>query len=92
MHQNPLVVQWLGLHASIAGATGWIPGRRTKIPYAAWCGQKKSGRSCRRGMTLPGGECRRGFEEEAQETSTFKCQEEKPVRRVRSCAANQYWW
>ena len=33
--------QWLGLRASSAGGTGLIPGRGTKIPYAAWCDQKK---------------------------------------------------
>ena len=35
-----LVVQWLRLCASIARGTGSIPGQGTKIPYAAWCGQK----------------------------------------------------
>ena len=34
---NSLVVQWLGLHASTAGAPGSIPGQGTKIPQAtAW--------------------------------------------------------
>ena len=36
-----LEVQWLRLHASTAGDTGSIPGHGTKIPHAAWCGQKK---------------------------------------------------
>ena len=36
-----LVVQWLRLHASIAGGTGSIPGRGTKILHAMWYGQKK---------------------------------------------------
>ena len=35
-----LVVQWLRLHAANAGGTGSIPGGGTKIPHAAWCGQK----------------------------------------------------
>ena len=34
-----LVVQWLRLRASTAGGTGSIPGRGTKIPNAARCGQ-----------------------------------------------------
>ena len=38
---NPLVVQWLGLHASTAGGPGLIPGQGNKIPQARWCGQKK---------------------------------------------------
>ena len=36
------VVQWLRLHASTSGGMGSIPGLGTKIPHAAWCGQKKS--------------------------------------------------
>ena len=36
-----LVVQWLRLRASDAGGVGSIPGRRTKIPHAVRCGQKK---------------------------------------------------
>ena len=36
-----LVVQWLSLHASTAGGTGWIPVWGTKIPHAAWCSQKQ---------------------------------------------------
>ena len=47
--QNPrrgtsLAVQWLRLHAPSAGSTGSVPGRGTKIPHAAWCGQKKTWR------------------------------------------------
>ena len=38
---NSLVVHWLGLHASIAGGMGLIPGRGTKILQSAWHGQKK---------------------------------------------------
>ena len=38
---NSLVVQWLGLLASASGVTGSIPGWGTKIPQAAWHGQKK---------------------------------------------------
>ena len=34
------VVQWLRLHPSTAGGTDSIPGRGTKIPHAAWPGQK----------------------------------------------------
>ena len=30
-----LVVQWLRLHASMAGGVGSIPGQGTKIPHAA---------------------------------------------------------
>ena len=37
-----LVVQWLGIHTSIAGSTGSIPGQGTKIPHALWCSQKIS--------------------------------------------------
>ena len=36
-----MVVQWLGLHAFTAEDAGSIPGRGTKIPQAAQCGQKK---------------------------------------------------
>ena len=35
-----LAVQWLRLRDSSAGGTGSIPGWGTKIPRAAWCGQK----------------------------------------------------
>ena len=35
-----LAVQWLGLHASNAGSVGSIPVPGTKIPHAAWHGQK----------------------------------------------------
>ena len=34
------MVECLGLHASNAGSVGSIPGWGTKIPHAAWCGQK----------------------------------------------------
>lgn len=27
-------IQWLRIHASTAGGTGWIPGQGTKIPHA----------------------------------------------------------
>ena len=37
---NSLVVQWLGLRGSIAGGTGSIPGRGTKIRQAARRGQE----------------------------------------------------
>ena len=37
---NSLTVQWLGLLAFIAEGLGLIPGRGTKIPQAAWSGQK----------------------------------------------------
>ena len=39
--ETSLEVQWLRLHAPNAGGTGSNPGRGTKIPHAAWCGQKK---------------------------------------------------
>ena len=39
--QNSLAVQSLGLCASTFGVTGSIHGWGTKIPQAAWCGQKK---------------------------------------------------
>ena len=35
-----LVVQWSRLCASTAGGTGSTPGQGTKIPCAAWRGQK----------------------------------------------------
>ena len=35
-----LVVQGLRLHASNTESTDLIPGWGTKIPHAAWCGQK----------------------------------------------------
>ena len=38
---NSLVVQWLGLHASIAGGMGLIPGWETKILHAAVRPKKK---------------------------------------------------
>ena len=39
--RNSLAVQWLGLQAFTAGATGSIPGQGIKIPQAARRGQKK---------------------------------------------------
>ena len=36
-----LAVQWLRLLAPSAGHMGSIPGQGTKIPHAAWLGQKK---------------------------------------------------
>ena len=38
---NSWAIQWLGLYASTAEGKGLIPGQRTKIPQAAWHGQKK---------------------------------------------------
>ena len=35
------MVQWLGLRASIAAGTGFIPGRGNKIPQALWLKKKK---------------------------------------------------
>ena len=35
-----MAVQWLGLHAFTAECPGSIPGRGTKIPQAAWLGQR----------------------------------------------------
>ena len=40
LFRNVLAVQWLGFRASTAGGPGSIPGWGTKIPHAAWCGQK----------------------------------------------------
>lgn len=37
---NLLVVQWLGLHSSIAGDASSIPAQGTKITQAMWPGQK----------------------------------------------------
>ena len=39
--ETSLLVQWLRLYTSNAEAVGSIPGQETKIPHAAWCGQKK---------------------------------------------------
>ena len=39
MTWDSLVVQWLRLCTSKAGATGSIPGWGTKIPHATWHGQ-----------------------------------------------------
>ena len=38
---NSLAVQWLGLCVLTAKGQGLIPGQGTKIPQAAWSGQKK---------------------------------------------------
>ena len=35
------MVQWLGLRASTAGDTGWIPGQGAKITHDMWHSQKK---------------------------------------------------
>ena len=35
-----LEVQWLRLHTSTLAGMGSIPSQGTKIPHAAWCGQK----------------------------------------------------
>ena len=35
------MVQWLGLRASTAGDTGWIPGQGAKITHDIWHIQKK---------------------------------------------------
>ena len=40
MGGTSLAVQWLRLHTSNIGGVGSIPGQVTKIPCAAWCGQK----------------------------------------------------
>ena len=45
-----LVVQWLRLRTSTAGASGSIPGWGTKIPHAAWYGQQnKTKKLCEEG-------------------------------------------
>ena len=38
---NSLVTQWLGLHASTAGATGLMPVQGTGFLQATQCGKKK---------------------------------------------------
>ena len=35
------MIQWLRLHASIAGVMGSVSGRGTKILHAEWLSQKK---------------------------------------------------
>ena len=42
IHGISVAVQWLRLHASIAGGMGWIPGQGTRIPHATQRGQKKT--------------------------------------------------
>lgn len=49
---NFLVVQLLGLHLSITGATGSVPGKGTKILHAARPGQKKRSRVILRYMNF----------------------------------------
>ena len=39
--KDSLVVQWLGLQASIAGGMGLISGQWTKILHIVQCGKKK---------------------------------------------------
>ena len=39
---NSLAVQWLGLGTFTAEGLGSISGRRSKIPQAAWRGQKEN--------------------------------------------------
>ena len=41
MFGTSLAVQWLRLRTSTAGGAGLISGQGTKIPHAAWRGQKK---------------------------------------------------
>ena len=38
---NYWAVQWLGLCASTAGSTGFIPGQEIKILHEMWCGKKE---------------------------------------------------
>ena len=40
-----LAVQWLRLYTSSAEGAGSIPGRGTKIPHAAWHGQKNKNKN-----------------------------------------------
>ena len=40
--RTSLAVQGLRLPVSTAGGTGLIPGQGTKIPHAAWPGQRKT--------------------------------------------------
>ena len=51
-----LAVQWLGLHASIAGGTGLIPGQGTQIPHATQHGQKEK-KKCPKGIASGTDEC-----------------------------------
>ena len=54
----PWVVQWLGLHAFTAGATGSIPGRGTRIPKPSSLGQKSINQTSKKTPhTILGGEC-----------------------------------
>ena len=45
---NSLVVQWLGLHASIAGSMGLKPGWEPKIPQGMWFGEGQTKRTSNR--------------------------------------------
>ena len=45
MSGTSLPVQWLRL-CTVAGGTGSIPGRGTKIPQAPWHGQNKNINKC----------------------------------------------
>ena len=45
--------QLLGLRTSTAWGTGSIPGRRTRIPHAAWCSQKKKKKSQKKELSQP---------------------------------------
>ena len=38
-----LAVQWLRLYTPNAQGMGSIPGWGTRVPHAAWCGQKREG-------------------------------------------------
>ena len=62
MRGTSLVVQWLILHASTAGGTGWIPGWGTKIPQATWRGQKKKKVTHERGIKFNKEETPKGTE------------------------------
>ena len=52
---NFLAVRWLGLRASTAGGMGSITGRGTKIPHAAWCGQKEKKKKKKAGVNCLAG-------------------------------------
>ena len=43
--ESLLVIQWLRLHASNVGDSGLIPGQETKVPQAAWYGQKQTNKN-----------------------------------------------
>lgn len=50
--QSSLVVQWLKIHAFIAGDRGSIPRRGTKILQAMWCSRNKDSKG--KGLGSPG--------------------------------------